>query len=66
MSKPTTIVVKQLAETGSSCYNFQIKSLFAKSTLDALFLSTYTLHLLFVLIKCTMPLIFHIVVDCNN
>ena len=26
--------------------------------LDALFLSTYTLNLLFVLIKCAMPLIF--------
>ena len=30
--------------------------------LDALFLSTYTLNLLFVLIKCTISLIFHTVV----
>ena len=33
-----------------------------KSLLDALFLSTYTLNVLFVLIKCTMPLKFHIVI----
>ena len=31
--------------------------------LDALFLSTYTLTLLFMLIKRTVPLIFHIVVS---
>ena len=35
-----------VGETGASCYNFQLKSLFVKSMLDALFLSTYTLHLL--------------------
>ena len=34
-------------ETGESCYNFQLKSLFVKSMLDALFLSTHTLHLLY-------------------
>ena len=33
-----------------------------KSVLDALFLSTYILSLLFVLINCTIPLIFHIAV----
>ena len=30
--------------------------------LDALFMSTCTLNVLFVLIKCTIPLIFHIIV----
>ena len=34
-------------ETGASCYNFQLKSLFVKSMLDELFLSTYTVNLLF-------------------
>ena len=62
-----------VGEIGASCYNLQLKSLFAKSMLDALFLSTYTLSLLVVLINCTISLIFHIVVscevskvDCNN
>ena len=43
-------------------YNFQLKSLFVKSMLDVLFLSMYILSLLFILINCTIPLIFHIVV----
>ena len=34
-----------------------------KSMLDALFLSTYALNSLFVLIKCTIQFIFHIVVQ---
>ena len=46
--------------TGANCFFSQ--SLFVKSMLYALFLSTYTLNLLFVLMKCTIPLIFHIVV----
>ena len=45
-----------------SCYNFQLKSLFVKSMLDTLYLSTHTLNILFVLMQCTIPLIFHIVV----
>ena len=45
--------------TGASCCNFQLKSLFMKNMLDALLLSTYTLNVLFVLLKCTIPLIFH-------
>ena len=49
-------------ETGASCYNFQLKSLFVKSMLDELFLSTYTVNLLFVLINCTIPLIYQTVV----
>ena len=53
---------KQIGETGASCYNFQLKSLFVKSMLYALFSSTYTLHFLFVLMDCTKPLTFHIVV----
>ena len=55
-------LLQYVGETGASCYNFQLKSLFVKSTLDALFPSTYTLSLLFVLINCAIPLIFHIVV----
>ena len=35
---------------------------FVKSMLDALFLSTHTLNLLFVLMKYTIPMIFHITV----
>ena len=31
-----------------------------KSTLDTLFLSTYSFNSLFVLIKCPMPIIFHV------
>ena len=47
----------RVGETRASCYNVQLKS-FVKSMLDALFLSMYTLNVLFVLIKCTIPLIF--------
>ena len=54
--------VSVVGETGASCYNFQLKTLFVISMLDALFLSAYTLSLSFVLINCTIPLIFHIVV----
>ena len=32
--------VDGVGETGASCYNFQLKSRFVKSMLDALFLST--------------------------
>ena len=46
-----------VGETGASYYNLQL--IFVKSMLDALFISTYTLNLLFVLIKCTM--ILHII-----
>ena len=53
---------KFVGETKASCYYFQLKSLFAKHMIDALFLSTCTLNSLFVLIKYTMPLIFHVVV----
>ena len=51
-----------IGETGAGCENFQLRSLFVKSMLDALFLSNLRLNLLFVLINCTVPLIFHIVV----
>ena len=47
--------------TPVSSYNFQLKSIFAKSVIDALFVSTYTLNSLFVLIKYIIPLIFCIV-----
>ena len=50
-----------VGETGASYYNFQLKSLFVKSMLDALFLSTHTARLLFEFIHCTIPLIFHII-----
>ena len=52
----------EVGETGASCCNFQLKSLFVKSMLDALFLSMYILNLLFVLIECTKPMIFHVIV----
>ena len=41
---------------------FSIKVIFVKSMIDALFMSTYTLNSLFVLIKYITPLIFRIVV----
>ena len=44
-------VTGTLRETGNSCCNVQLKSRFVKSILDALFLSTYALNILFVLIK---------------
>ena len=49
-----------VGETGASCCNFQ--SFLVKSMLDALFLSVYTLNVLFFLIKCTISLILYIVV----
>ena len=49
--------VQRVGETGARCYNFLLKPLLVKSMLHALFLS---LNLLFVLIKCTIPMIFHI------
>ena len=49
-------------ETGASCYNFQLKSCFKKSMLDALFMLTYTLNVVFVLLMCTIPLVFRSVV----
>ena len=57
-----TPVVLCVGETGASCCNVQLKLLLVKSMLDALFRATYTLNVLLVLIKCTMPLILHIVV----
>ena len=57
---PTQCV--DVGEIGASSYNFQLKSVFVKNMLDTLYLSTDTLHLLFVLMQCTIPLIFHIVV----
>ena len=54
-------LTNDVGETDAGCYNFQLKSRFVKSMLYALFLSTYTLNVLFVLITCSMPLIFHIV-----
>ena len=56
------LLAQYIGETGASCNTFQVKSLFMKSMIDALFLSTYTLISLFVLIKHTIPLIFRIVV----
>ena len=65
--------LKGIVETGASCYNFQLKSLFVKCMLDTLFLSTYTLNvdLLFLLIK-----MYHVndipyhsfsgTIECNN
>ena len=65
------MVFSNIGETGTSCYWFKLKSLFVKSMIDALkslfvkrmidalFLSTYSLSVLFVLINCTVPLIFH-------
>ena len=64
-----------VAETGGSCrgdggscgetrvsyYNL-VKVRFVKSMLHALFLSPYALNVLFVLIKCTVELIFRFVV----
>ena len=49
-------------ETRASCYNFQLKSFVVKIMFDALFMSTCTLNVLFVLIKYTIPLLFRIVV----
>ena len=51
-----------VGETWASCCNFQLKSFLVKTMLDALFLSTYKLNVLFMLIKCTIPLIFDIVI----
>ena len=53
---------KSVGETGANCKKIQLKSLFVKSMIDALFLSTHTLNSLFVLIKHAIPLIFLIVV----
>ena len=42
--------------------NFQLKLLFVKIMLDALFLSNHELHLFNRINKCTIPMIFHIIV----
>ena len=41
-------ITRIAGEIGTSCCIFQLTSLFEKCLLDALFLSTFTLHILFV------------------
>ena len=60
MVPPINHCLRELKKT--SCYIFQLKSLFVKSMIDASFLSTHTLNSLFVLLKYTIPLIFRIAV----